>query len=86
VSPGRNALIAEVTESRESVIDTDVAAGGGTVVRRPVHEVLDEFEATADAAREAQAAAAAKLGMEKRAERREKFHERRKSISDEIRL
>lgn len=85
VAPGRNALIAEVTETRESVIDTEVAAGGGTVVRRPAHEVLDEFEATADAAGKAQAAAAATLRTRKRAERREEFHERWETISSKMR-
>ncbi|SNX66231.1 uncharacterized membrane protein [Streptomyces sp. TLI_55] len=86
VSPGRTALIAEVTETRESVIDADVAAGGGTVVRRPAHEVLDEFEATADAAREAQAAAAATLRTQKRTEPHEEFHERWETISNKMRL
>ncbi|MGW1325259.1 histidine kinase [Streptomyces antibioticus] len=76
VPPGRNALITDVTETRESVIDTDAAADGGTVTRRPAHEVLDEIEAAAAAAEAAQDAASAKLRAEKRAERREEFHER----------
>ncbi|SMF78893.1 DUF1269 domain-containing protein [Streptomyces sp. Amel2xC10] len=76
VPPGRNALITDVTETRESVIDTDAAADGGTVTRRPAHEVLDEIEAAAAAAKAAQDAASAKLRAEKRAERREEFHER----------
>ncbi|MCX5166598.1 DUF1269 domain-containing protein [Streptomyces antibioticus] len=76
VPPGRNALITDVTETRESVIDTDAAADGGTVTRRPAHEVLDEIEAAAAAAEAAQDAASAKLRAEKRADRREEFHER----------
>lgn len=86
VLPGRNALIADVTEVRESVIDTDVAAEGGTVVRRPAHEVLDEYEAAGAAAKEAQAAAADKLRAEKHAEHREEFHERLEKIKDRIHL
>ncbi|MFG2500841.1 DUF1269 domain-containing protein [Streptomyces sp. NPDC048441] len=84
VLPGQNALIADVTEARESIIDTDVAADGGTVVRRPAHEVLDEVEAAADAAREAQDVASAKLRAEKQADRREEFHERWERIKDKF--
>ncbi|MEU6574840.1 DUF1269 domain-containing protein [Streptomyces sp. NPDC046805] len=86
VPPGRNALIADVSEATESIVDTEVAADGGTVVRRSAHDVLDEVEAASEAAKEAQAAAAAKLHAERRAERREEFHERWDRIKDKLHL
>ncbi|MFG2500854.1 DUF1269 domain-containing protein [Streptomyces sp. NPDC048441] len=84
VPPGQSALIADVTETREGAIEDDVAADGGTVVRRPTHEVLDEVEATADASKAAQSAAASKLHAEKRPTHHEEFHERWERIKDKL--
>ena len=49
IQPGSPALVAEVTEPAEEVIDGTMAALGGKVTRRPASDVYAEVVATEDA-------------------------------------
>ncbi len=79
---GGSALVAEVDEYAVEVVDGEMAALGGTVMRRSAEEVLAELE-TAEEAAEASAKEARRLMREaKKAERAEK-HEQSKEAWDE---
>ena len=79
---GSSALIAEVDEYAVEVVDGEMAALGGTVIRRSAEEVLAELEAAEEAA-EASAREARRLMREaKKAERAEK-REQSKEMWDE---
>ena len=76
VPPGGNAIIAQTDESSTTVLDDFVSAMGGSILRRPLDEVLDELEAQQYAAEEASRAAHEAIRQQKREERKEKFEER----------
>ncbi len=79
---GSSALIAEVDEYAVEVVDGEMAALGGTVIRRSAEEVLAELEAAEEAA-EASAREGRRLMREaKKAERAEK-REQSKEMWDE---
>ena len=91
VPVGQAALVAEVKEYAVEVIDDEMAALGGTVVRRPAEEVLAELEASEEAARAAEKEARrvmherrkAELGA-KREALEEKWDERLKSLKTKL--
>jgi uncharacterized membrane protein len=49
ITPGSPALVAEVSEPAEEVLDKAMAALGGTVTRRPANDVYGEVVAAEDA-------------------------------------
>lgn len=76
VKPGTNALILETNEPDTTALDAFVSAQGGTIVRRPLDEVVDELESQQAAAEAAAEAARKKMREERRAERKEKVEDR----------
>ena len=50
VPPGSNALLAEVDEYTDGVVDGAMTAPGGTMLRRSADDVLAEIEAAEEAA------------------------------------
>ena len=68
VQPGHNALVLQTDEPDTTALDGFVKGKGGTIIRRPLDEVVDELEA--------QQAADAKLREQRREERKEKWDER----------
>jgi uncharacterized membrane protein len=76
VPPGATSLVAEVVEPAVEVVDGEMAALGGTVVRRPAGEVLSELEAAQDAAEAAADEARRVVREQKKQERKDKFDDR----------
>jgi uncharacterized membrane protein len=68
----RTALIAQVDEQTNEVVDLALARLGGTVVRRAMPEVMAEIAAAEDAQRAAKKAARKQLHEQKRTETKEK--------------
>lgn len=79
---GTTAIIAEVDEAAVEVVDSEMAALGGTVTRRPAEEVLAELEAAEQAAKASEKEARRVMREAKKAERAEK-HEQTKEKWDE---
>ena len=71
VQVGRTALIADVDEPSDDVVDTAMARLGGTVVRRSVEDVEGEIAAAQEAQREAKRAARKQLFDAKKNQTRE---------------
>ena len=67
VRPGHPALIAVATEQSPEVLDAAMKTAGGTIVRRPLDEVLSEIAAAEDAQRAAEREARKKLREEREA-------------------
>lgn len=84
VPPGRNALLAEVDESVDAVVDDAMAAQGGTVLRRSGDDVLAEIEAAEEAAEEAQHQARKKARERKKAEMHDKYEERKTHLREKL--
>ena len=76
VKPGGNALILQTDEPDVAGLDGFVKDLGGTIVRRPLDEVVDELEAQQAAAEAAADAADQKMREQCREERKEKWDER----------
>lgn len=76
VAPGRNAILAETVEPTTDPLDTFVKSMGGTIVRRPLDEVVAELEAQQFAAEEAVRAAHKAMREEKKQQHKEKLQER----------
>lgn len=76
VQPGHNALVLQTDEPDTTALDGFVKGKGGTIIRRPLDEVVDELEAQQAAAEAAADAADAKLREQRREERKEKWDER----------
>lgn len=76
VAPGRNAILAETVETTTEPLDTFVKSMGGTVVRRPLEEVVAELEAQQFAAEEAARAAHKAMREEKKQQHKEKLQQR----------
>jgi uncharacterized membrane protein len=76
VPTGRNALLAETVESTTEPLDTFVSKMGGTIVRRPIDEVIAELEAQQAAAEEAEKAARKAIREQKKQERKETHQQR----------
>jgi uncharacterized membrane protein len=71
VPPGGNALLAETEEDTTGSLDAFVSEMGGTIVRRPLDEVVAELEAQQAAAEEAQKAARKVIREQKKQEHKE---------------
>lgn len=82
VPAGQAALVAEVEEYAVEVIDDEMGALGGTVVRRSAEEVLAELEASEEAAKAAEKEARRVMRERRKAEREAK-HEARAEQWDE---
>lgn len=88
---GRTALVAEIDEGANDVVDSRMIALGGTVMRRPAEEVLAELEA-ADEAAEASAKEARRVMREakktdragKRELTKEKWDERVATLKEKL--
>jgi uncharacterized membrane protein len=88
---GTTAIIAEVDEAAVEVVDSEMAALGGTVTRRPAEEVLAELEAAEQAARASEKEARRVMREAKKAERtekreqsKEKWDERLSTLKDKM--
>jgi uncharacterized membrane protein len=68
VRPGNPALIAQATEQSPEVVDSAMSALGGTVLRRPVDEVMAEIAAAEDAQRAAEKEARTRLREQRQAQ------------------
>ena len=73
-------MIAEVAEPSELPLDDVVSKLGGTIVRRPVTEVVAELEAAEAAAEAAQAEARRVVREQKKAERKEALEDRKAAV------
>ena len=74
LQPGRNAVIAVISEQSLEVVDTAMAAFGATIVRRPVYEVEAEVAAAEKAERKAAREAKLELMRAKREQTSESAH------------
>jgi uncharacterized membrane protein len=88
---GTTAIIAEVDESAVEVVDGEMAALGGTVIRRPAEQVLAELETAEQAARASEKEARrvmreAKMAerAEKREQSKEEWDERLSALKDKL--
>ncbi len=86
VPPGRNAVLAEVDEYADDVVDGAMTAQGGTVLRRSAADVLAEIEAAEEAAEEAQRQARKKARERKKAEMHEKYEERKTHLREKLHI
>jgi uncharacterized membrane protein len=76
VPTGHNALLAETMEDTTEPLDRFVSGMGGTIVRRPLDEVITELEAQQAAAEEADKAARKAIREQKKQEREETRQQR----------
>jgi len=86
VRPGKNALLAEVDEYADDVVDAAMTAQGGAVLRRSAGDVLAEIEAAEEAAQEAQHQARKKARERKKAEIDEKYEERKAHLREKLHI
>ena len=86
IPPGKNALLAEVDEYAENVVDGAMTAQGGAVLRRSAADVLAEIEAAEEAAQEAQHQARKKARERKKAELHEKYEERKTHLREKLHI
>jgi uncharacterized membrane protein len=76
VKPGQTALIAELSEPSDDVVDSAMAKLGGTVLRRTVDEVEAEIAAADDAQKAAKHEARKKLHAERRSQLKAEIHQK----------
>ena len=86
IPPGHNALLAEVDEDANDVVDGAMMAEGGSVLRRSADDVLAEIEAADEAAEEAQRQARKKARERKKAEMHEKYEERKSHLREKLHI
>jgi uncharacterized membrane protein len=86
VPPGKNALLAEVDEYADDVVDAAMTAQGGAVLRRSAGDVLAEIEAAEEAVQEAQHQARKKARERKKAEIHEKYEERKAHLREKLHI
>lgn len=86
VAPGSNALLAEVDEYTDGVVDEAMTAQGGTVLRRSADDVLAEIEAAEEAAEEAQRQARKKARERKKEEMHEKYEDRKTHLREKLHI
>lgn len=79
---GRTILVAEVIEPAIEVVNNRMDALGGTVLRRPAAEVLEELEVAEKAAKAAKKEADRVRREERRENRQEKMQERIASLKE----
>jgi uncharacterized membrane protein len=80
IKPGTTAVVAQVEEPAEEIVDGEMEELGGTSTRRPVIMVEAEIAAAEDAALAAREEARRKIREQKRAERRERVREKIESL------
>ena len=85
VPTGGNALLAETVEDTTEPLDTFVSQMGGTIVRRPIDEVIAELEAQQAAAEEAEKAARKAIREQKKQERKETRQQRVDALKTKFR-
>ena len=85
VPTGGNALLAETVEDTTEPLDTFVAQLGGTIVRRPLDEVVAELEAQQAAAEEAEKAARKAIREQKKQEHKETRQQRVDALKTKFR-
>ena len=81
---GTTAVIAEVDESAVEVVDGEMAALKGTVIRRSAEEVLAELEAAEQAARASEQEARRVMREAKKAERTEKREQSKEKWDERV--
>ena len=81
---GTTAIVAEVDESSVDVIDDEMSRLGGTIIRRPADEVLDELEAAEKAAKASQKEARRVMRQERKAERTRKHEQSREHWDERV--
>ncbi len=86
IPPGRNALLAEVDEFSDEVVDGAMTALGGVVMRRSADDVLAEIEAAEEAADEAQRQARKKARERKKAEMHDKYEDRKAHLREKLHI
>ena len=86
VPPGKNALLAEVDEVAEEVIDGEMKALGGVVLRRSAADVLAEMEAAQQAADAAEKENRRIARENKKNEMREKYEERKAHLREKLHM
>jgi uncharacterized membrane protein len=86
VPPGSNALLAEVDEYADDVVDGAMTAQGGAVLRRSADDVLAEIEAAQEAAEEAQRQARKKARERKKTEMHEKYEDRKTHLREKLHI
>ena len=84
IPPESTAVIASVGEPAAEVIDGEMAKLGGEVTRRPVAEVLDELEATEEAADAGPREARRALREKRKAEVKADFDERVGELKEKL--
>ncbi|MGA9359117.1 MAG: DUF1269 domain-containing protein [Mycobacterium sp.] len=86
VPPGSYALLAEVDEYADDVVDGAMTAQGGAVLRRSADDVLAEIEAAEEAAEEAQSQARKKARERKKTEMHEKYEDRKTHLREKLHI
>lgn len=86
IQPGHNALLAEVDEYTNEVVDGAMTAQGGAVMRRSADDVLAEIEAAEEAAEEAQRQARKTARERKKAELHDKYEERKTHLREKLHI
>lgn len=84
IPAGKNALLAEVDEVAEEVVDGAMTALGGVVLRRSAADVLAEMEAAEQAADAAEKQARKIAREKKKNEMREKYEERKAHLREKL--
>jgi uncharacterized membrane protein len=84
VQVGRDALLAEVVEQSVEVIDTAMSRLNGEVLRRSVADVEAEIAAAEDAQRAAKKAARKHLHEQRKAQFRERIHEKIEALKAKL--
>jgi uncharacterized membrane protein len=84
IPPGSTAVIASVTEPAVEVIDGEMKKLGGEVTRRPAADVMDELEASEDAAAAASREARRTVRQKKKAEAKASYEERVGKLKEKL--
>jgi uncharacterized membrane protein len=84
IEPGSTALVAEVSEYAEEVLDNAMTALGGTVTRRSASDVYAEVVAAEDAEGDADLAAIVSRIDEHRADRKAKWDAFKEKVSAKV--
>jgi uncharacterized membrane protein len=84
IPQGSSAVMATVAEPAVEVIDGEMAKLGGEVTRRPVYEVVDELEASEEAANAAALEARRELAKKRKTEMKEDLNERVGKLKEKL--
>lgn len=86
VPKGGNAIFAVADDRHADAVDTQVGSLGGTVVRQPLEEVLEEIAAHEDAQVAATEAAAAKAREQRHEEKKQERHDKVDKLKQKLHL